>query len=161
MDYPLLYLEDFYVGQKFRSGEYEMTEQTIKAFAAEFDPQAFHLDEAAAKASVFRGIAASGWHTAAVTMRLLVTSGLPFATGLIGLGGEISWPRPTRPGDIVHVESEVVEIRPSRSKPNQGIVTVRNVLKNQYGEELQIFTGKVLSFRRDACASWQPGAELA
>jgi acyl dehydratase len=150
---PLLYLEDFFVGQKFTSGEYEMTEAAIKAFAAEFDPQPFHLDEAAAQASVFRGLAASGWHTAAVTMRLLVTSGLPFAHGLIGLGGEISWPRPTRPGDIVHVESEVLEIRPSRTKPTQGIVIVRNILKNRGGEELQIFTGKILSFRRQQCAS--------
>jgi acyl dehydratase len=86
-------------------------------------------------------------------MRLLVTSGLPFAHGLIGLGGEISWPRPTRPGDIVHVESEVLEIRPSRTKPTQGIVIVRNILKNRGGEELQIFTGKILSFRRQQCAS--------
>jgi acyl dehydratase len=150
---PLLYLEDFVIGQKFTSGEYEMTEAAIKAFAAEFDPQPFHLDDAAAQASVFRGLAASGWHTAAVTMRLLVTSGPPFASGLIGLGGEISWPRPTRPGDIVHVESEVLEIRPSRTKPTQGIVIVRNILKNRGGEELQIFTGKILSFRRQQCAS--------
>ena len=153
MDKPLLYLEDFVVGQKFTSAEYEMTEQGIKSFAAEFDPQPFHLEEAAAQASVFRGLAASGWHTAAVTMRLLVTSGLPFAGGLIGLGGEIAWPRPTRPGEIVHVESEVLEVRPSRSKPMQGIVTVRSVLKNQHGEELQIFTAKILSFRRGDCAS--------
>jgi acyl dehydratase len=153
MDRALLHLEDLAVGQRFTSGEYEMTEQRIKAFAAEFDPQPFHLDNAAAQASVFRGLAASGWHTAAVTMRLLVTSGLPFATGLIGLGGEIAWPRPTRPGDVVHVESEIVEIRPSRTKPMQGIVTVKNVLKNQHGEDLQVFTAKILSFRRAACAS--------
>jgi acyl dehydratase len=143
-----LYLEDFTVGQRFTSGEYEMTEQGIKAFAAEFDPQGFHLDEVVAEASVFRGLAASGWHTAAVTMRLLVTTGLPFAAGLVGLGGEIAWPRPTRPGDIIHVESEVLAITPSRSKPQQGIVTVRSVSKNQHGAELQIFTAKILSFRR-------------
>lgn len=153
MDKPLLYLEEFFVGQKFSTGEYEMTEQSIKAFALEFDPQSFHLEEAAGQASVFRGLAASGWHTAAVTMRLLVTSGLPFASGLIGLGGEIAWPRPTRPGDILHVESEVVEIRPSRTKPMQGIVVVRSITKNQHGEELQNFTAKILSFRREACAS--------
>ena len=152
MERELLYLEDFVAGQRFTSGEYEITEQGIRAFAAEFDPQPFHLDEAAAKASVFAGLAASGWHTAAVTMRLLVTSGLPFAGGLIGLGGEIAWPRPTRPGDIVHVESEIVDVRPSRTKPLQGIVTVRNVLKNQKGEDLQIFTAKILSFRRSECA---------
>jgi acyl dehydratase len=143
-----LYLDDLRVGQRFCSGDYEITEAAIKAFAAEFDPQAFHLDEAAAQASLFKGLAASGWHTAAVTMRLLVTGGLPFADGVIGLGGEIAWPRPTRPGDIVHVESEIVDIRPSRSKPNRGIVTVKNILKNQRGEELQVFTAKILSFNR-------------
>jgi len=124
-----------------------MTEAAIKKFAAEFDPQPFHLDEAAAQASVFRGLSASGWHTAAVAMKLMVTSGLPFATGIIGLGGELAWPRPTRPGDRLHVESEILEIKPSRSKPNQGIVTVRNVVRNQDGEERQVFTSKILAFR--------------
>ena len=124
-----------------------MTEAAIKKFAAEFDPQPFHLDEAAAQASVFRGLSASGWHTAAVAMKLMVTSGLPFATGIIGLGGELAWPRPTRPGDRLHVESEILEIKPSRSKPNQGIVTVRNVVRNQDGEDRQVFTSKILVFR--------------
>jgi acyl dehydratase len=146
----LLYLEDLQVGLRFSSGEYHMTEERIKAFAAEFDPQPFHLDEAAAEASVFKGLAASGWHTAAVSMRLLVTGGLPFANGLIGLGGEIAWPRPTRPGDILRVESEIVEIRPSRSKPNQGVVSVKSVMWNQRGEEVQVFTAKILVFRRAA-----------
>src|ERR1700691_3422471 len=121
-----LYLEDLRVGQRFTSGTYLMEESSIKAFAAQFDPQPFHLDESAGRASIFGGLAASGWHTGAATMRLLVTGGLPFAGGLIGLGGEISWPRPTRPGDTLRVESEVIEISPSRSKPNQGIVTVQN-----------------------------------
>jgi acyl dehydratase len=143
-----LFLEDLHVGQRFTSGEYEMTAEKIKAFAAEFDPQPFHLDEAAAEASVFGGLAASGWHTAAVTMRLLVTGGLPFANGLIGVGGEIAWPRPTRPGDVLKVESEILEIRPSRSKPNQAIVAVRNVVRNQRGEEVQVFTAKILSLKR-------------
>ena len=107
------------MGQKFTSGTYRMDEARIKSFAAEFDPQPFHLDDAAARHSVFRGLAASGWHTAAATMRLLVTSGLPFAGGLVGLGGEIAWARPTRPGDTLRVESEILEIVPSRSKPNQ------------------------------------------
>src|SRR5882762_11235093 len=96
-----LYLEDLSVHQRFTSGLYHMEESRMKAFAAEFDPQPFHLDEAAAKASVFRGLAASGWYTAAVAMRLLVTGGLPLANGIVGLGGEISWPRPTRPGAIL------------------------------------------------------------
>jgi acyl dehydratase len=155
-----LYLDDLHVGQRFTSGEYEMTAEKIKAFAAEFDPQPFHLDEAAADASVFRGLAASGWHTAAVTMRLLVTGGLPFANGLIGVGGEIAWPRPTRSGDVLKVESEIVEIRPSRSKPNQAIVVVRNVVTNQRGEEVQVFTAKILSLKRPAGGD-AGGAECA
>jgi len=143
-----LYLDDMQVGQKFTSGTYLMTEERIKQFAAEFDPQPFHLDEAAAQATVFKGLAASGWHTAAVAMRLLITGGLPFAAGAVGLGGEIEWPRPTRPGDILQVESEIVEIIPSRSKPNQGIVRVRSTTKNQKAEPVQVFTAKILAFKR-------------
>jgi acyl dehydratase len=127
-----------------------MDEEHIKAFAAEFDPQPFHQDEAAAQASIFGGLAASGWHTAAIAMRLLVTGGLPFATGVIGLGGEISWPRPTRAGDTLRVESEIVEILPSRSKPNQGIVKVRSTTMNQNGEPVQVFLGKILVYKREA-----------
>jgi acyl dehydratase len=143
-----LFLEDLQVGQRFTSGSYVMEEAGIKAFAAQFDPQPFHLDDAAAKASLFGGLAASGWHTAAVTMRLLVTGGIPFANGIIGLGGEVAWPRPTRPGDTLQVESEVLEISPSRSKPNQGIVIVRSTTFNQNREPVYIFTAKILSFRR-------------
>jgi acyl dehydratase len=148
MSQQLLYLDDMQVGQKFTSGTYEMTEERIKKFAAEFDPQPFHLDEAAAQASVFQGLAASGWHTAAVTMRLNIDGGLPFAAGAIGLGGEIEWPRPTRPGDILHVESEIVELIPSRSKPNQGIVRVKITTLNQKNEPVQTFTVKILAFKR-------------
>jgi acyl dehydratase len=123
-----------------------MNEDRMKAFAAEFDPQPFHLNEAAARNSIFRGLAASGWHTAAATMRLVV-AGLPIAGGLVGLGGELAWARPTRPGDTLRVEMEVVAITPSRSKPNQGIVTVRCVTLNQKGEEVQVFTTKILAFK--------------
>jgi acyl dehydratase len=119
----------------------------IKEFAAEFDPQPFHLEESAAEA-IFKGLSASGWHTAAVAMRLLVTGGLPLAKGIVGLGGEIAWPRPTRPGDTLHVESEVVEITPSRSKPQQGIVTVRSTMLNQNGETVYVLTVKLLVPRR-------------
>jgi len=98
-----LHLEDLYVGQRFTSGFYHMEESRIKAFAAEFDPQPFHLDESAAQASIFRGLTASGWHTAAAAMRLMVTGGLPFANGIIGMGGEIAWPKATRPGDTLKV----------------------------------------------------------
>jgi acyl dehydratase len=143
-----LYLEDLHVGQKFTSGTHVMEESRIKAFAEEFDPQSFHLDESAAQASLFRGLAASGWHTAAVAMRLLVTGGLPLANGIIGVGGEIAWPKPTRPGDTLRVESEIVEIAPSRSKPNQGIVTVRSTTFNQEEEPVYVFTARILVFRR-------------
>jgi len=148
-----LYLEDLTVGQRFSSGEYHVTAERIKSFAAEFDPQPFHLDEAAADASLFKGLAASGWHTAALSMRLIVTGGLQLANGLIGLGGEIAWPRPTRAGDTLRVESEIVEIRPSRTKPNQGIVSVRSITRNQHGQEVQIFTSKLLVFKREAQAT--------
>jgi acyl dehydratase len=143
-----LYLEDLRVGQRFASETYVMEAKRIKEFAAEFDPQSFHLDTSAAEASVFKGLAASGWHTAAVAMRLLVTGGLPFANGLIGLGGEVAWPRPTRPGDILHVESEIVEVTPSRSKPHQGIVTVRGKMFNQQGETVYVLTAKLLVLKR-------------
>jgi len=143
-----LYLDDLHVGQTFSSGLYEMEEDRMKEFAAEFDPQAFHLDEEAGRNSVFRGLAASGWHTGAATMRLLVTGGLPIAGGLVGLGAEITWPRPTHPGDTLRVNSEVMEIKASRSKPNQGIVTFRCVTVNQDGEEVQIMTTKTLIFKR-------------
>jgi acyl dehydratase len=143
-----LYLDDLQVGQRFTSGTYVIEEAQIKAFAAEFDPQPFHLDDSAAQASIFKGLAASGWHTAAIAMRLLVDGGLPFAHGIVGLGGEIAWPRPTRPGDTLHVESEIVEIRPSRSNPRQGVVTVRSTMLNQGGEAVYQLTAKLLVLRR-------------
>jgi acyl dehydratase len=143
-----LYLEDLHVGQRFISGSHHMDEAQIKAFAREFDPQPFHLDEAAAKASVFGGLAASGWHTAAVAMRLLVDGGLPLGNGIIGLGGDLAWPNPTRPGDTLHVESEILEIVPSHSKPNQGIVKVKSTTLNQDGEPVHSFTSKCLVFKR-------------
>jgi len=145
---PGLYLDDLYVGQRFTSGTCHMTEERIRSFALEFDPQPFHLDEAAAKASVFAGLAASGWHTAAVAMRLLVDGGLPLGNGIIGLGGDLAWPKPTRPGDTLHVESEILEILPSRSKPNQAIVKVRSTTLNQHGEPVHSFTSKCLVFKR-------------
>ena len=143
-----LYLDDLHVGQRFTSGSQLMETARIKEFAAEFDPQPFHLDEAAAEASVFRGQAASGWHTAAVAMRLLVAGGLPFADGIVGLGGDIAWPKPTRPGDTLQVESEIIEITPSRSKPQQGIVTVRSTMFNQDREAVYLLTAKLLVLRR-------------
>src|SRR5216684_4731603 len=144
-----LYLEDLHVGQRFTSGLYHMEEDRMKMFAAEFDPQPFHLDEAAAQRSVFRGLAASGWHTAAATMRLMVGS-LPFASGMIGLGGDLAWPKPTRPGDTLRVDSEILEILPSRSRPNQAVVKVRNSTLNQNDEPVYVFTARILVFKRPA-----------
>jgi acyl dehydratase len=117
------YLEDFTAGQTFGSGTLHVDAKRIKDFAAEFDPQPFHLDEAAAEGTVFRGLAASGWHTAALTMRLLVGSDFRPAGGVLGAGfDELRWPRPVRPGDELHLESEVLEVRPSKSRPEQGLV---------------------------------------
>jgi len=145
-----MYLDDLYVGQRFTSGSYQMEEADMVRFAAEFDPQPFHLDRRAAETSVFRGLAASGWHTAAVAMRLLVTGGLPLAEGVIGLGGEIAWPKPTYPGDVLHLESEVAAITPSRSKPDRAVVTVRGTMLNQDQEAVYILTAKLLVSRRPA-----------
>ncbi len=143
-----LYLEDLYPGQRFRSGSHTLDEAQIKAFARQFDPQPFHLDDEAAQATMFAGLAASGWHTAAITMRLQVESGLPLSGGIIGAGGEISWPHPTRPGDILQVESEVLEVKPSRSRPDRGMVTVRSETRNQHGEVVQVLTAKLVVPRR-------------
>ena len=139
-----LYLEDLRVGQRFASGTQRIDEEQIRAFAEQFDPQPFHLDAQAAKATLFGGLVASGWHTAAITMRLLVESGLPLAGGIIGAGGEITWPNPTRPGDVLQVESEVLELRPSRSRPDRGIATIRSETRNQRGGTVQVFVAKLV-----------------
>ena len=149
-----LYLEDFAVGQVYRSGEVTVDASRIKSFAAEFDPQAFHLDEAAAENSLFRGLAASGWHTAAMTMRLLVESELRPAGGLIGAGGdEIRWPKPTRPGDVLRCASEILEVRPSAKKPDQGIVKIRTTTTNAAGEAVQVVVMNIMVRRRAAQSS--------
>jgi len=146
----LLYLDDLDVGRRFASGWHAVDEAQIKAFAAQFDPQPFHLDEAFAKGTFFGGLAASGWHTAAITMRLLVDGGAPIAGGIVGAGGEIAWPKPTRPGDVLRVESEVLEVTPSRSRPDRGMVTIRSQTLNQRGEIVQMLTAKLVVPRRPA-----------
>ncbi len=143
-----LYLGDLFVGQRFTSGSHALDAEQIKAFAQQFDPQPFHLDEQAAKDTFFGGLAASGWHVAAITMKLLVGDGAPLAGGVIGAGGEIAWPRATRPGDVLHVESEVMEIIPSRSRPERGMVTLRSETINQRGEVAQVLTAKLVVPRR-------------
>jgi len=145
-----LYLEDFSPGRRFVSTTHALDEAQIKAFAAQFDPQLFHLDAEAAKATFFGGLAASGWHTAAITMSLLVKSGMPIAGGLIGAGCELSWPRPTRPGDVLQATSEVLAVEPSRSRPERGTITVKTETRNQKGEVVQVMTSRMLVWRRGA-----------
>jgi acyl dehydratase len=145
-----LYLDDLAVGRTFVTGSTTLTLEGCKAFAAAFDPQPFHLNEAAAQSSVFGRIAASGWYTASLSMRLLVEGELTIAGGLVGLGGEMTWPRPTYPGDTLRVETEVLAARVSESKPDRGIVTVRNQTLNQRGEAVQIAVVKMLVPRRPA-----------
>jgi acyl dehydratase len=149
-DSARLFLEDLHVGQRFVSPAHALDAEQIKAFARQFDPQPFHLDEETAKDTFFAGLAASGWHVAAITMKLLVAGGAPIAGGVIGAGSEIAWPRPTRAGDVLHVDSEVVEIAPSRSRPNRGMVTLHSETHNQRGETVQSLTAKLVVHRRAA-----------
>jgi len=140
-----LYLEDFAAGQRYGSGKLRVDAAAIKAFAAAFDPQPFHLDEEAARTSFFAGLSASGWHTAALTMRLLVESGLRPAGGIIGTRAEeLKWPRAVRPGDELEVEAEVLEVRPSRSRPGQGYVKCRATTLNQRREPVQVLVMNLL-----------------
>ncbi|GEO84773.1 MULTISPECIES: MaoC family dehydratase [Alphaproteobacteria] len=143
-----LYLEDIEVGQTFESSSHVLTIEEIKEFAGRYDPQFFHLDEELAVESLFGGLAASGWHTAATTMRLLVQS-VPFARGLVGAGGEISWPRATRPGDAIRLRSEVTAVTPSRSRPERGMVTLRCETVNQDGELVQVFSPKIVAWSKE------------
>jgi acyl dehydratase len=145
-----LYLEDLQIGQRFVSDSYKVEAAEIKEFARKYDPQPFHLDENTARDTFFGGLVASGWHTAAIAMRLMATSGPPLADGAIGTGGDLSWPRPTRPGDVLTVHCEVKEIIPSRSRPERGTVVVRMETRNQKDEAVQIFTGKLIVPRRSA-----------
>jgi acyl dehydratase len=145
----LLYLEDFAVGQKYASGRLRVDADGIKAFASAFDPQPFHLDEDAARHSFFGGLAASGWHTAALTMRLLVESGFRPAGGIIGTrADELTWPRAVRPGDELEVEAEVLEVRPSRTRPDHGFIKCRATTLNQRREPVQVLLMNLLVERR-------------
>jgi acyl dehydratase len=143
------YLEDFEVGQTFGSSTLRVDEEGIKRFAAEFDPQPFHLDDAAARRTLFGGLAASGWHTAALTMRLLVQSDVKPAGGIVGAGfDEFRWPRPVRPGDELRIEAEVLEVRLSKSRPEQGMIKLRTTTLNQRNEPVQISVGNLVVPRR-------------
>ncbi len=142
-----LYLEDLVLGQRFISRAHSLDAAQIIAYAREFDPQPFHLDDAAAKSTLFGGLAASGWLVASITMRLVVES-VPIAGGIIGGGGEIQWPTPTRPGDMLRADSEIVEIKASRSRPDRGTAVLRVATLNQRDEQRQVVTPRVIVPRR-------------
>jgi acyl dehydratase len=158
---PQQYFEDFEPGQIFRgSTRIRVDEQSITDFAAQYDPQPFHLDGEAAKETIFGGLAASGWHTAAVTMRLLVDSDLKIAGGLVGAGmEELRWPRPVRPGDELRVEAEVLSVRESKSRPHQGIIRVRSATLNQNDEVVQVTVSTMIVPRRVAGSATAPAAD--
>ena len=142
------YFEDLKAGDRFKSETYGVSEEQIIAFAREFDPQPFHVDAAVARQTMFESLIASGWHTAAITMRLFVQT-LNFAEGAIGLGvDELRWPNAVRPGDTLQVETEIVDLRESKSKPNHGIVRLSNVTTNQRGEVVQTMFASALVLRR-------------
>ena len=153
------YLEDFAPGQTFGSRRVRVDKGKMKVFAAEFDPQPFHVDEETARDTLFRGLAASGWHTAALTMRLLVDSELMPAWGFIGAGlDELRWPRPVRPGDELQIRGEILEVLPSSSRPQRGTIKLRVTTLNQSGEVVQVFIANVVVPRRPTAA---PGALTA
>jgi acyl dehydratase len=147
------YLEDYAVGQVYLSGRKRVSKEEIIAFAKEFDPQFYHLDEVAALQSPFKGLAASGWHTAAITMRLMVDGEFRPAGGILGVGfDQLSWSLPVRPRDELRVTSEILEVRPSKSKPDRGMIRVKNTTLNQNNEVVQMFTGNLLVPRRAPAA---------
>jgi acyl dehydratase len=143
----LLYFDDLQVGRRFISRTHQLDQAQILAFAGQFDPQPFHTDPEAAQQTFFQGLAASGWHTAAISMRLLVESA-PIAGEVIGAGAEINWPKPTRPGAILHLESEVIELRPLRSRSDRGMVTMRSETINQTREIVQVLVSKLVVPRK-------------
>ncbi|WP_188259957.1 MaoC family dehydratase [Azospirillum tabaci] len=147
------YLDDLSPGDRFTGGPVTVTEEDIVAFARQFDPQPFHLDPEAARDSVFGGLAASGWHTAGLTMRMIVTGDGALADGFVGMGVEdIRWPKPTRPGDVLRIESEILEVRVSAKRPDRGIARVRTTTLNQDGETVQQMTANLLVPRRPGAA---------
>ncbi|MFI5610293.1 MaoC/PaaZ C-terminal domain-containing protein [Amycolatopsis sp. NPDC051903] len=143
-----LWADDLFAGMEFRSSTCTVTEAAIVAFAESFDPQLYHLDAAAARGTFFDGLVASGWHTAAITMRLLVTSGVPLATGIVGAAIDLSWPSAARAGDVLHVEGRVDEIAFSRSRPSRATVVLSYKTENQAGEVRQNTQARVVAFRR-------------
>jgi acyl dehydratase len=153
MQDDVLYFDDLQVGDTFSTRSFELTEADLLRFAGEFDPQPFHLDDEAARGTLFGGLAASGWHTAAITMRLLVTSGPRLANGIIGMGGDIEWKSPARPGDVLRVDSEVTDLVASRSRADRGMLVLRSTTRNQRDETVQVTTAKLMLARRQLATS--------
>jgi acyl dehydratase len=143
-----LYFDDLAVGMRFSTGTLTMTEDEIIAFARLYDAQPFHTDKVRARDSLFGELVASGWHTAAMSMRLLIASGPRFAGGIVGTGGELLWPRPVRPGDTLRVVTEILALTPSRSRPDRGSVQIRNETRNQEDEVVQSFSPRLVVPRR-------------
>ena len=144
----LLYFEDVQIGQAFRTASCIVTAEEIRAFAAQFDPQPFHVDADVARASMFGGLIASGWHTAAITMRLMLDGGPRFVNGSVGLGAELTWRRPVRADDRLHVVGEVIDTQPHQGRPDRGRVIMRVETRNQHDEVVQLQTARVLVPRR-------------
>lgn len=142
-----VWLGEFQVGDYYVSDTYEVTEEEIITFAKQYDPQYFHTDPEQAKDSFFKGLASSGWLTGSIMMKLQVACN-PFGFDLIGLEVNLEWPSPTRPGDILHIITEITDIKLSRSKPNQGIVSIKTTTKNQHGDIRMIMNNKILGFKR-------------
>jgi acyl dehydratase len=144
----MLYLDDLKVGDRFASASHRMEAEEIRQFAMQFDPQPFHMSEQAARQTLFGGLVASGWHTAAVAMRLMVDGGLPIAGGIIGTGADLRWRLPVRAGDEIHVVCEILEITPSRSKGDRASVRIGSATINQRGESVTTAEMQVIVFRR-------------
>ena len=145
-----LYLEDIQPGQVYEAGSITIDAAAIQRFAREYDPQPFHLDDAAARDTFFGGLAASGWHTAALTMRMLIDGPMRIAGGRIGAGlDELRWPLPVRPGDTLRIRTEVLDVRVSRSRPERGLVKARTTTLNQHDEPVQIMVTTMIVPRRD------------
>ena len=139
------YLEDYAVGQTYGSGVVRIDGERMKSFASEFDPQPFHISDEGAKGTIFGSLAASGWYTAAITMKLLVEGDLKPAGGVVGLGfEEFRWSKPVRPGDELRVQSEILDVRTSKSRPGWGLIKVRNTTTNQAGEAVQVVVGNLM-----------------
>lgn len=149
------YLEDHQVGQRASFGSYQVTREEVIDFASKYDPQPFHLDDAAAAQTHFKRLAASGWHTCAMTMRMLVDSSAGHKSAALGSPGldELRWVKPVYPGDTLRVESEVIEVRPSQSRPELGSVKSKVTVFNQHDEPVMTMTSIVLMGRRPAASA--------